>query len=521
VRPAVETCDVAVIGAGMGGGTIGHALAERGHRVLFLERGPSQFDPAKKYAENLRGAERMESGNWPEPMTVVLNGKQDEFYAPMGCGVGGSSLLYAACLERFERSDFEAIDAKRGAWPIDYDTMRPYYDRAEQLYGVRGTPDPRNPQDASRVLLKPAPKGELDTALMRSLEQAGLHPYQLPVARTDNKKCEECLGYVCPQACKGDSRRIAIQPAVATGCARVLDHCEVLRIDADRTQARSIQCLREGKPLEVRAKVVVLAAGAYMSPKLLLASRNTHWPQGLGNDHDTVGRYLMFHLVSFLAVWPLERHGSAVVQKTLGFRDFYREGNDRMGAVQSMGVAIGYGNVLAELRGRLQRWRIPAKRLVWHALRIPAYIASKLFGRAVMFGAIVEDLAYRDNRVVLDDQQPSGMRVEYTVHDELYRRARLFRHLCKTRMGKHRIIFLNDVVAPNYGHPCGSLRMGTDPKTSVVDADCRVHGLSNLYAADASVFTSSAGANPSLTVAANALRVSEAVHAALRANATT
>lgn len=155
-----QTWDIVVIGAGMGGGTVGHILAEHGCRVLFIERGAREFEarPPSAPVQSSDPGERMRGGLWPTEITSNIDGVTSRFFAPMGCGVGGSTLLYPAALERFRRSDFHPThDDQSGAagWPISYDDFLPYYEKAERLYEVRGTPDPLDEDDDGGSLIPP------------------------------------------------------------------------------------------------------------------------------------------------------------------------------------------------------------------------------------------------------------------------------------------------------------------------------------------------------------------------------
>jgi choline dehydrogenase-like flavoprotein len=124
---------------------------------------------------------------------------------------------------------------------------------------------------------------------------------------------------------------------------------------------------------------------------------------------------------------------------------------------------------------------------------------------------IIEDMPQVGNRVVLDPVHPERIRVIYNIPDELRQRARRARRLLRTALGRFRILSLQLDVQLNYGHPCGTCRFGRDPATSVLDCNCKAHELDNLYVIDASFMPTSGGANPSLTIAANALRVAAAL----------
>lgn len=515
--------DVAVVGAGMGGAAAGYALAKAGHSVIFLEKGEAAFPGADGTLglAHESPAERLRKGCWPTRLTGRTDAVEARFFAPLGCGAGGSTLLYAAALERFEPSDFAGPPDPRGlshAWPVSFDEMRPYYREAERLFQVRGTPDPLHAGEGGD-LLEPPPLNPCDQHFLDSFKAGGLHPYRLHVSYGYQPGCRECGGFICPRNCKVDARNACVDPALRTGRAQLLDRCEVERLEADASAVRSIACRREGRALSIRARIVLLAAGALFSPVLLLRSAGPHWPQGLANGSGLVGRNLMFHVSDLLAVWPRGRYAMHGARKTLAFRDLYGYRDVKLGSIQSTGFTAGYGNIVHFLKGEFDRSRWRWLKPVRPLLRIPAVAAALLFGRATIFATIMEDLPYRENRVVPDPQEPSGMRFEYTVHPELRQRVRLFRKLYREALARHRLLVLSPEVSLNYGHPCGTCRFGADPGSSVLDAHNRAHEVDNLYVVDASFMPSSGGANPSLTIAANALRVAAHVSERLRAAA--
>ena len=142
-------------------------------------------------------------------------------------------------------------------------------------------------------------------------------------------------------------------------------------------------------------------------------------------------------------------------------------------------------------------------------LPMASEIASRWFHKSVLFATIVEDLPYLENRVLVDSNARNGMRFEYRYSSELLQRNRHFRkRLVQTLSPRHPVrVVTGGTNNINYGHVCGTCRFGDDPATSVFDSSNRAHDLDNLYVVDASFFPSSGGTNPSLTIAANALRV--------------
>ena len=146
-----------------------------------------------------------------------------------------------------------------------------------------------------------------------------------------------------------------------------------------------------------------------------------------------------------------------------------------------------------------------------------AYLAARLLGAARIFVGILEDPAVPGNRVVFDAAAPERLAFNYQLTPDLCRRRRIFREMIRTALRGQRTIFLNAKPELNVAHPCGTLRFGDDPRSSVLDPFCRAHGLSNLYVADSSFMPTSNGVNPSLTIAANALRVADRIAATFAA----
>jgi choline dehydrogenase-like flavoprotein len=535
-EPERELWDAVVIGTGMGGSTIGYALAAKGWRVLFIEKGkflfegPSRGDGRVPLTPDNRPEARLARGWWPHPLSSRTSFGAREFFAPLGCGSGGSTGLYAAQLERLFPCDLtpgERAERPSGAnlpdaWPISYAELLPHYRRAEQLYRVCGTTDPLAP-DAQIRLREPPPLSERDQEIFDSFRRAGLHPYRSHVGCEFTAGCEGCGGALCPRACKSDAGRICLLPALHDHGAKILADCEVLRLTADASQVRRVLCRTDGRDLEIRGKVIVLSAGALMSPVLLLNSRSPEWPDGLANRSGQVGRNLMLHASDFVAISPRRARSIEGPKKAIALNDFYASGDGRkLGTLQSMGVTVTAGTIAYYLRQRVSAVPGLLRRLADPWLRLIAHLAAVFFRRAAVFATIVEDLPYRENRVLPDPQAPSGMRFEYHYPRELRERTReLRKRLRRAIRGQHRVVNLSGKNNLNYGHACGTCRFGDDPETSVLDRNNRAHGISNLYVVDGSFFPSSGGTNPSLTIAANALRVAEVVHDQLRSGQTT
>ena len=503
--------DAIVIGTGVGGGSVGRALSEAGLSVLFVEKGPDLGDSALSAIEvaNPAPEARLANGSWPRLLEAELDGRWFELDGMVGASVGGTSAYYAATLERPERHDLEQTDAHphpTGGWPVGYDEFRPWFSLAEQNFHINGEVDPLAPEGA--VLPPPAtPLPASDVRLIEDLRRAGMHPYRTHMAARFLPGCEGCFGRRCPRRCKMDGRSAGVLPALETGRAALIDNCTVTRIEADAGTVTGLTCSRDGRQFTLRARRYVLAAGGLGSPTLVLRSTSETWPEGLGNRNGQVGRNLMFHLSEIIAIWAGQTRGESGASRSISMRDLYFLNGQRFGTVQSMGLTAGYGEILYALQKKFARSPLRGIRPLQHGLRLPAWLAAHTLGRAKLFVGVLEDLPYAHNRVTPDPDDGDRLRFHYDISDELRQRRAAFRKVMRQAFRPHRTMFTGAAPELNFAHPCGTLRFGDDPATSVLDRDCRMHGLDNLYVADSSFMPTSNGVNPSLTIAANALRV--------------
>ena len=365
---------------------------------------------------------------------------------------------------------------------------RPWYAEAEKLLGVRGQPDPLRPE-AAGVGLPAAPPFSADNQpLVDHLAGRGLHPYHLPMACDYTEGCGTCQAYLCAKSCKNDAGRNGVLPAVAEHGAQLLDQCRVVRLEADRTQVPQVICEHRSGTLALKAKVVVLAAGALATPVLLLNSRSGDWPGGLANGSDWVGRNLMRHLLDSIEIWPHPR-----------LQDHGRKQGDRAQRLLFLGgpeirhrAVIRRDGPLASMEWLTNRpgWRRKALRLMSPAVR-PFY--ERFFNGGLVLTAMMEDLPYLDNRVLPSDRPSTDgrqrLRMQYRLHpNEIERRAVFLRKVKEVLKPFRKLTLRTGEDNSNLGHVCGTCRFGTDPKTSVLDPHNRAHEVDNLYVVDASFF---------------------------------
>jgi choline dehydrogenase-like flavoprotein len=503
--------DVIVIGSGVGGATVGRSLALQGLSVLFLEKG-GDISNGGTLAVGSSAEDRLAHGWWPFPVSRRLpDGSCQRFFAALGCARGGSSIHYAAALERMDATDFDTIQTPSGrtaGWPFSFDDFATFYGIAETLYGI----------DAASIDTATQRMSEWDRALMDQMRLNGLRPEPLHVAIRYDAECRECIGTVCPRGCKSDARVACLEEALRQPRCALLDRCDVHALEADRHRVHVVRARHDGRDLELHATVVVLAAGAFHSPQILLRSRNSLWPNGLANNSDQVGRNLMFHTSDIIALWaPRRLDRRARQKKAISVRDFYNRQGERLGYVQSMGLEAGRGVIAGYLKDLLRRRGIFNELLLSMLVKIPSHVAALMFGGAGIFAAMTEDYPHPDNRIVLDSREPDGANFTYTITDDLRRRSALLRQEFLRHVRPWRSVKISPELTMNYGHPCGTCRFGDDPSVNVLDRNCKAHDLHNLFVVDASFMPRSGAVNPSLTIAANALRVAPHVAAQVSA----
>jgi choline dehydrogenase-like flavoprotein len=491
--------DVIIIGSGAGGGTLAQALSGTGARTLILERG--DFVPR-------------EEDNWnPEAVWRQLryrineqwldeNGREFRPYTHY-C-VGGNTKFWGSVLYRLRREDFEEVQHADGvspAWPITYDTLEPYYERAERLYHVRGqhgvdpTEVPRGPFPYEAV-----PHAAVMEGIVCDLRKLGLHPSPLPLGLLRPGEadgcvlCNTCNSFPCKVGAKSDAevccvRHALLQPNVTLWtrayARRVITNCCGRKVEA-------VEVERDGETLRIEAPLIVVSCGAVNSAALLLRSANDTHPDGLANSSGLVGRRYMAHLATMMQGFHPFKRNETVFQKTVAINDYYLRGTDDMpyplGQIQSQGRTHG---VMAQT---VVPW-------------IPLWAYEAWVARGVDWLAISEDLPRDENRVTIAGD--GRVRLHYRPNN-VSSHQRLVAEMKRIlrRLGFWAVV-AHSHKEKNTTHQCGTLCFGTDPRTSVLDPFCRAHDIDNLFVVDASFFPSSAAVNPGLTIAAQALRVAD------------
>ncbi len=511
----MDSYDVIIVGTGAGGGTLARHLAPSGKRILLLERGdwlprePSNWLAQDVFVDNRYVSE----DTWYDP-------KGKAFQPQIHYFVGGATKLYGAALYRLREEDFGELNHHDGvspAWPISYEELEPYYSKAEQLYEVHGEhgQDPTEPYASAPYPFPAVSHEPRIQQLSDDFEAAGYHPFHAPCGIRLNEqnmpysacvRCQNCDGFPCAVHGKSDADVLGVRPALEYPNVTLLTNALAMRLETNDTgtAVSKIVVERNGVVEEFAGDLVVLACGAANTAKLLLVSATDEHPKGLANGSDQVGRNYMFH--NSAAVLALSKdENPTIFQKTLGLNDFYFAGDGHdypLGNIQMVGKSqapMFHGEKPGETK-LAPRWSL--ERIAKHAID---------------FWLSTEDLPRPENRVSVD--RDGKLTLAYTATNdtpkqELYKQ--LHSMLAKLHMEPghlfHRFAYMkNEIPVAGVAHQAGTCRMGTDPETSVLSADCRAHELDNLYVVDTSVFPSIGAVNPALTAMANSLRVGDHV----------
>ena len=508
-----EHFDVIIVGTGAGGGTLAHTLAPSGKRVLLLERG--NYLPR-------------EMENW-DPGAVFIDGRYistdtwhdadgKPFQPQVHYFVGGATKLYGAALYRLRPQDFDElkhVDGVSPAWPVSYDEFEPFYTKAEWLYQVHGThgADPTEGHWSKQYPWPAVSHEPRIQGLVDDLQRGGYRPFSAPCgilldeadrANSTCIRCTWCDGYPCLVHAKSDAETIAVRPALAHSNVTLLVNAEVVQLatNAAGTSVDTVVVSRAGNREEYTADVVVLAAGAANSAKILLASANDKHTNGLANGSDQVGRNYMFHNSKAVVALAKEPNDTTF-QKTLAINDFYFGTADYDWPVGNIQM-VGKSNAEA-MKGEEPKLTKLA----------PHWSLAETARHAVDFWLTTEDLPLPQNRVSLGDD--GNVKLEYTSSND-EEADRLYHELKKilnhVGIAEHHVLGKNfymhmSIPVAGCAHQAGTCRFGADASSSVLDPNCKAHEVDNLYVVDTSFFPSIGAVNPALTAMANAIRVGE------------
>ncbi|WP_232702168.1 GMC family oxidoreductase [Halobacterium wangiae] len=523
-REPSEDVDACVVGAGPAGSLLANRLASEGHNVVVLEAGP-RFD-----SENRE--RRMERDIRPAhaPDSVwEMGGDRDAYSAsgerhyPLNAarvkGVGGSTLHWQGMVMRLHEQDFRlASETGVGVdWPLAYDDLRPYYAAAEDALGVAGASDnPFAPPRERPHPLPAFPPSHSDSLFAEACEELGIATHSVPNARLSEARDgrSACVGYgtcqpVCPSGAKYDAT-VHVEQAESQG-VRVVDRAPVQRLEHDDAGERvtaAVYATPDGTEHRQVASEFVLAAGGVEIPRLLLLSESAQYPEGLANSSGVVGRYFTDHLFAGVGGTLDEpTRQNHVGFNTTESHQFYDRSDDSRGAIKLEFLNYaGPSPVEMALGGD-----------DWGDAMLDRIRED--YGTHVAVGALVEQRPRAANRVHLDPERTDdhGNPVPDVVWslDDYERRTieranEIQRDILDELGADVEWTVGPETTGPAFHH-MGTTRMGDDPEESVVNARLRTHDLANLTIASSSVFPTGGAMNPTLTIAALALKAADHV----------
>lgn len=538
---ALDKVNAVVIGAGAAGPIVAKELAVAGFRVVLLERG-RWHSPWECRKDDLRNQRTAILGNafGPEdegnPRVFVDDRGEARVVLPSEGGynnnaacVGGGTLSYGAMAWRFHPDDFRmksrygpVANSTLDDWPITYDDLEPYYEKAEWEIGVSGD-DSGNPFKGARKKPLPMPPLKPDSIEHQLLEKAalklGLHPFHIPMLRNSVPyggrpacmRCRWCVGFACEVDAKCGTQNTVLRTALATGNLELRTNAMTKEILLDPgSRARGVAYFDQNDRLQEQpADVVVVCGGATETARLLLNSRSKAHPNGLGNNSDWVGRNLQGHLYTgAFGLMEQQTYDDLGPGASIAICDYVHGNPGLAGGAMLANEFIRLPVQFMNTRPPgVPRWGLAAKEFM-----------KRNYTRAIAVQGPTQEIPVWDARCQLDPEvkdrwgipvlRLSGGRHEHTVEigDYITYKAEAWLQAAGAiqtwRRGGGRGLSGGQ-------HQAGTARMGHDPKTSVVDANCRVHESDNVYVADASVHVTNGAFNPVLTIMAIAYRAGE------------
>ncbi len=500
-----DEVDLVVVGCGAGGSTLLQRLARAGWRVVALDAGPF-WNPETDWVSDEAASHHL---YWTEPRVIAGADPVPLGANNSGRGVGGSMVHYAGYTPRFHPSDFATAtnDGVGADWPISYTDLRPYYEDIEEELPVAGEHWPWG--DPHSYPQRPHPVGGNGDVFLRGALKLGITAKVGPVAISNGRfgNRAHCIyrGF-CLQGCKVNAKASPlithIPDALAHG-AEVRADSMVTRVAIDdRTgRATGVEYVRGGVTHFQRARAVAVAGYSIETPRLLLLSASKRFPQGLCNDFDQVGRYLMVQGAPQTAGrFDAEIRMYKAPPPEVSTEDFYETDPTKP---YKRGFSIPTVSPLPITWAE----HVCAQGYWGDVLR--AYLRDYVHWTCM--GALCEFVPQPDNRVTLADERDRlGLQVARFAYSQCENDRQLMTAAQDVMERLQRAAGATEVMTINrYAHLVGGARMAADARHGVVDGDCRTFAVPNLYITDGSVLPTQGSANPGLTIMAVAARAAD------------
>ncbi|MGY8891834.1 MAG: GMC family oxidoreductase [Pseudomonadales bacterium] len=526
MKKDLEKPDILIIGAGASGGVAAKHLSEQGFSVVALEQGDwqSQGDyPGTKPEYSLLAAETWSANPNARAAPADYPINLDDSDGPgieLFNGVGGSTVMFAGVWVRPAPADFYTLtmDGVGDDWPINYDDLLPFFEATDVEFGASGIGgNPAYPPGAAPPL-PPLPIGATGRKAAEGMNSLGWHwwPGVNAIASKEHGDQSPCQRYGtcvsgCPAGAKG-STDVTHWPAAVRAGAQLITGARVKEITLDNNQRASgaVYIDRDGKEKFQAASIVILAANAIGTARILLMSKSAHFPNGLANSSGLVGRRLMLHPSAAVAgIFDDEFEETGPSGQKIGSMQFY--GSDASRGFVRGGYWTLYDGVGPHFNAVR---RFLAEDLQTEPFWGPTFPAAmrESARHTIMWGLVAEDLPEEHNRVTLDESltDSDGLPAPRIVYKTADNTRKIIEWHCERMKesldaagAKRSFSFLKNIPA---GHLLGTARMGIDPSSSVVDPWGRSHDVPNLYVVDGSVFVTGFGVNPTSTIAAIAKR---------------
>ncbi|MET3809633.1 GMC family oxidoreductase [Arthrobacter sp. UYEF3] len=500
-----EEVDIVIVGCGAGGSTLLQRLAHAGWKAVALDAGPF-WDPERDWVSDEAGSHHL---YWTEPRVISGDDPVPLGSNNSGRGVGGSMVHYAGYTPRFHPSDFHThrTDGVGADWPFEYENLKPYYEDIEGELPVAGEHWPWG--DPHSYPHSPHPVSGNGELFLRGALASGITAKVGPVAISNGRfgNRPHCIyrGF-CLQGCKVNAKAsplITHIPDALHHGAEVRADSMVTRIEIDdrTSKASGVHYVRHGRSRFQRARIVAVAGYSIETPRLLLNSTSQRFPEGLCNDFDQVGRYLMVQGAPQTAGrFDSEVRMWKAPPPEVSSEDFYETDPSKP---YKRGFSIQTVSPLpitwAEHVAAQGHW----------GAQLREYMSDYVHWACL--GALCEFLPQADNRVTLaQEKDRNSMPVAHFRYSQCENDRQLMVAAQKVMEKILKGAGADEVITiKRFAHLVGGARMAADEQHGVVDADCRSFAVPNLYITDGSVLPTQGSANPALTIMAVAARAAE------------